>query len=402
MKHILIILLFISSVSQAQNFGAGRPAYLRGVVITSNFDSIYVRTAAGNGPLSVISKADFITGLGISVAAAGGEHEIQFNNSDVFTASDQFLYIASQNRLVVGGASSLNENLLLNKNLGSATADFIVMADNNSGGRMRVGDIGSTGFAPYIQMIPDGTDLNNSFGLFHANNSGSVAALVLRAQNLAGSGTLSTQPLFDLQNYTTSVMKIFANGTVGINQTSPSASAILDIASTTMGVLMPRMTYAQRDAISSPATGLLLYNTQTNKYHYYDGSIYRVLLDSARATTIIDESTYTPTGFGTTNVSGSTLFTTHYIIIGNTIHVWGDVSIDATTALTITEFGLSLPIASALASTADLSGTASYEDNTTVQIKADVTNSRAMFRFTPQTATNNKYSFHFTYKYFAP
>ena len=51
---------------------------------------------------------------------------------------------------------------------------------------------------------------------------------------------------------------------VGIGTATPDASAKLDIASTTKGFLPPRMTTAQRDAIVSPATGLVIFNTSTN------------------------------------------------------------------------------------------------------------------------------------------
>ncbi|MEI6586687.1 MAG: hypothetical protein WCL56_11410 [Sediminibacterium sp.] len=48
---------------------------------------------------------------------------------------------------------------------------------------------------------------------------------------------------------------------VGIGTNSPNASAKLDVTSTTQGFLPPRMTYAQKQAISSPATGLIIYCT---------------------------------------------------------------------------------------------------------------------------------------------
>ena len=51
---------------------------------------------------------------------------------------------------------------------------------------------------------------------------------------------------------------------VGIGTATPDASAKLDIASTTQGLLPPRMTTVQRDAIVSPATGLVIFNTTTN------------------------------------------------------------------------------------------------------------------------------------------
>ena len=51
---------------------------------------------------------------------------------------------------------------------------------------------------------------------------------------------------------------------VGIGTATPAASAKLDVSSTTQGFLPPRMTTTQRDAIVSPATGLVIFNTTTN------------------------------------------------------------------------------------------------------------------------------------------
>jgi hypothetical protein len=48
---------------------------------------------------------------------------------------------------------------------------------------------------------------------------------------------------------------------VGINNENPDESAALDITSTTKGLLIPRMTAAQRDAITSPAQGLMIFCT---------------------------------------------------------------------------------------------------------------------------------------------
>ena len=48
---------------------------------------------------------------------------------------------------------------------------------------------------------------------------------------------------------------------VGINDdgSAANASAMLDVSSTTKGFLPPRMTYTQRQAISTPAQGLIIY-----------------------------------------------------------------------------------------------------------------------------------------------
>jgi hypothetical protein len=66
--------------------------------------------------------------------------------------------------------------------------------------------------------------------------------------------------------------KIVAQQNVGIGTNTPDVSSILDLSSTNMGFLTPRMSNAQMLAIPSPATGLLIYNTNFNQFWYYDGT----------------------------------------------------------------------------------------------------------------------------------
>ncbi len=63
-------------------------------------------------------------------------------------------------------------------------------------------------------------------------------------------------------------------GQTGVGTTSPNASAKLDVTSTTQGFLTPRMTTAQRNAIASPATGLVIFNTETNCFNFYTGTVW--------------------------------------------------------------------------------------------------------------------------------
>lgn len=53
---------------------------------------------------------------------------------------------------------------------------------------------------------------------------------------------------------------------------TPDASSILEMRTSTKGLLMPRLTTIERDAITLPATGLIIYNTTTNKFNFYNGS----------------------------------------------------------------------------------------------------------------------------------
>jgi hypothetical protein len=60
-------------------------------------------------------------------------------------------------------------------------------------------------------------------------------------------------------NYLFIFLTLSSYAQVGIGTTTPDASSILDISSTTGGLLLPRMNTLQRDAINSPAVGLLIY-----------------------------------------------------------------------------------------------------------------------------------------------
>ena len=74
--------------------------------------------------------------------------------------------------------------------------------------------------------------------------------------------------------FLTACFSTFAQS-VGINNNggSPDASAILDVASTTKGLLAPSMTAAQRSAIGTPATGLLVFQIDgTSGYYYINGT----------------------------------------------------------------------------------------------------------------------------------
>ncbi len=67
---------------------------------------------------------------------------------------------------------------------------------------------------------------------------------------------------------------------VGIGTTTPDNSALLELFSTSRGLLVPRMTTVQRDAIVSPATGLLIYNLDNQRFEYYNGSQWIAVISS--------------------------------------------------------------------------------------------------------------------------
>ena len=99
---------------------------------------------------------------------------------------------------------------------------------------------------------------------------------------IGGSGTLNRLAKFTPDGSNVGDSQLFDNAvSIGINTITPSASALLDITSTTQGFLSPRMTQTQRNAIVSPATGLWIYNTTSSHFNFWDGSAWLVVQSSS-------------------------------------------------------------------------------------------------------------------------
>jgi hypothetical protein len=83
---------------------------------------------------------------------------------------------------------------------------------------------------------------------------------------------------------TLSAQNVAINGTGAL----PNTSAMLDVSSTSSGLLIPRMAAAQKLSIVSPATGLVVYQTTSPAgFWYYDGAQWLPLLNSATGWSIL-------------------------------------------------------------------------------------------------------------------
>src|SRR3989344_2673002 len=72
-----------------------------------------------------------------------------------------------------------------------------------------------------------------------------------------------------------SSLYVLQNGRVGVGTATPTPAAIFQINSTSGGFLPPRLTTAQKTAIASPASGLVLYDSDLNKLNVYNGSAWK-------------------------------------------------------------------------------------------------------------------------------
>jgi hypothetical protein len=149
------------------------------------------------------------------------------------------------------------------------------------------------------------TTTNTLFGPKTISGWGSGISLVgpqgiQGPQGLLSAGTATgNTPYWNGTDWVVTSNNLYNNGSkVGINTPSPSASAILEVSSTSQGVLFPRMTKAQRQAITAPATGLLVFQTDAALgFYYFDGSYWIYLTGSSSAGTDPNSLIYTINGF---------------------------------------------------------------------------------------------------------
>ncbi len=131
-----------------------------------------------------------------------------------------------------------------------------------------------------------------------------------------------------------------ATGPVGIGTTSPVASSLLDMRSTTRGLLIPRMTNAQRNLIGAPATSLLIYQTDgTVGYYYYTGSGWSRLLTSAASTSLNNLSTTVAANRSISPGTNATFDLGTSALRWRNAYLSGSLTVNSTTGIGVSSYG---------------------------------------------------------------
>jgi hypothetical protein len=281
----------IKTVNSTTILGSGNLAVQDVLVSGTNIKTI-------NGT-SVLGSGNIVTP---STPPSGVSGAIQFSNGSAFASDAANFFWDNTNKRLGVGTNAPTSPLQV---AGTITTQNLLSSGVIYGGSFWLQDNGTMALGQQSagagKLTIKGSGSTSATTSLLVQNSGGTASLTVRDNNTiltggigVGSGgnlgqvnfnlsadfTVSTPTNVNFKNgYTdTSLFFMSAVGdSIGIKNTSPNASAIFDIASTTKGFLPPRMTTTQKNAIASPAAGLVLYDSTTNKLQCYNGSTWNDL-----------------------------------------------------------------------------------------------------------------------------
>jgi hypothetical protein len=291
----------IKTVNSNSLLGAGDVAVQETLVSGTNIKTLNSVSLLGSGNIVLAATPSGVAGA------------IQFSDGSAFASDATNLFWDDTNNRLGIGTNAPNASATINGNetwaqgftsnlrLNGASPSLQLKTSSGTGGFM----IAHSGTFTYFASSTDSTfgaiafkgnlDGNNwSFGNGVAGNlgatvgikgSGSTSATTsLLVQNSAGTQALkvlddSRVVLGSSNDFTVySGSAITQRFAMSVGTTSlPVASAALEVVSTTKGFLPPRMTTTERNAIASPAAGLVLYDSTTNKLQCYNGSTWNDL-----------------------------------------------------------------------------------------------------------------------------
>jgi hypothetical protein len=189
------------------------------------------------------------------------------SNRTVTQAGNSLTFLGTTNGVVVESASSTRSLYGLNTGsgigvLGVGGIEDGVRGESNSGAG--VSGLSNTDYGGVFNGVSGVLGQGDTYGVVGVSRGSGVYAYstgsgygVVPYENTGSSGALNCQ------------------GKALFNGTAATGSSLVQIDSTTQGVLLPRMTTTQRNAIASPATGLEIYNTTTNRKEIYNGTFWQ-------------------------------------------------------------------------------------------------------------------------------
>jgi hypothetical protein len=236
---------------------------------------------SGTGSVSLLSQSLTVSGgTGVTAAASNQTITISIGQGVATTDNVTFNNLTLSGNLTVNGTTTTVNSVVTTLSdpiltLGGANApssndskDRGIEFRWHNGTAAKLGFFGFDDSTGKFGFVPDATNTSEVFsGIYGGAIFGSITGSTSAGDNLVLEST---------SNATKGLVLIQPNGgSVAVGTSSPSASAVLDLTSTTKGLLPPRVTTTEQNAIATPSAGLIVYNTTLGAYTYYNGSAWK-------------------------------------------------------------------------------------------------------------------------------
>jgi hypothetical protein len=239
------------------------------LVSGTNIKTINGASVLGSGNIPVVTSPSGVSGA------------IQFSNGSAFASDASNLFWDDTNKRLGIGTNAPTSALhntgvsrFLSVIIGQAAVTAISntaqdVAINLSNGSVGIG--GFTTFTPSARVHIKGSGSTSATTSLLVQDSSGLQCFKVRDDGQVALGNSSNFIVDAASGPTYNRFELAVGGLSSI------ASAILSATSTTRGFLPPRMTTTQKNAIASPAAGLVLYDSTTNKLQCYNGSTWNDL-----------------------------------------------------------------------------------------------------------------------------
>jgi len=234
-------------------------------------DILYADTATSLAKLVAATATHVLTSNGPGVApswqAAGGGGD----GNGIYDGSGSL----SGATVVTTGANNLTftattGDVIFNNSVAAANPAFFI-----DGTTSTVGMGGNANLTDQCSIYNvTGSGNTTSLGIQGNNTTGTQKGINI---NVSGASTENIGLEITSSSATKNYALVTDGGNSGFGTTSPEESAIVEMATTTQGFLPPRMTTLQMNAISAPATGLMVYDTTTNQWMGYNGTSWVII-----------------------------------------------------------------------------------------------------------------------------
>jgi hypothetical protein len=274
-----------SSVSNTQTLFSVNQSGINSNSNQTTYGAIFSNSKSGSGAINIAGHFEASGGfINTAVSAkSNGNTLILDNHSGTATNNISFRLNGTESAYVGHNTSGTGIFSIINKSgnqpmyLGHNNVPWLVLGNSSSNylginvipiAPLHVGGVnGSNRAIRCAGLIESVSTLDNAFihqrgvyfGRFGLNSSNNLTF---------GSGTTG----LEAQLVISSVLN-----NVGIGATSPVASAKLEISSTTQGFLPSRMTTTQKNAITSPAEGLVVYDLTLHKLCVFTGTVWETI-----------------------------------------------------------------------------------------------------------------------------